>query len=82
MKSYTNVEIENNYFVNVHVYVFMNERRRQTKVGIGSACQTVLLYIFTYTSPCVVFKRNILFNEYNHMVQFITFLSERGTVYM
>ena len=33
MKSYTNVEIENNYFVNVHVYVFMNERRRRTKVG-------------------------------------------------
>lgn len=33
MKSHTNVEIENNYFVNVHVYVFMNERRRQAKVG-------------------------------------------------
>ena len=33
MKSHTNVEIENNYFVNVHVYVFMNERRRRSKVG-------------------------------------------------
>lgn len=33
MKSCTNIEIENNYFVNVHVYVFMNERRRRTKVG-------------------------------------------------
>ena len=27
MKS-SHVQIENNYFVNVHVYVFMNERKR------------------------------------------------------
>ena len=46
MKS-SHVQIENNYFVNVYVYVFMNGRQR-VKVRYVSLCAHTVFFYLTY----------------------------------
>ena len=63
MKS-SHVQIENNYFVNVYVYVFMNGRQR-AKVRYVSLCAHTVFFYLTYCMKfsscclnvqCIVFK--------------------------
>ena len=62
MKS-SHVQIENNYFVNVYVYVFMNGRQR-AKVRYGSLRAHTVFFYLTYwkkfSSCCLNVQWNIL----------------------
>lgn len=62
MKS-SHVQIENNYFVNVYVYVFMNGRQRG-KVRYVSLCAHTVFFYLTYcmklSSCCLNVQWNIL----------------------
>ena len=60
MKS-SHVQIENNYFVNVYVYVFMNGRQR-AKVRYGSLCAHTVFFYLTYCMKLSLCCSNVQWN--------------------